>query len=303
MADDPVAIALDDKKPTDKDKLMFKQSPPKKYVDAQDENSIPLQAANPHEDDDEDKANDNANIDVQLGDDDMTNIAQPDNTADQFYTAKAHRLRRVYHVTTFAIAPIIYFWCFPYIADGIGITVPKILSFLILLSMVLEYIRIKRRFIIFGMREYERDHICAQSWGTISTLIVFLLAFPRTYSIAPAIEVDANGRSTGSEAFACFGQIAIPIVWSLGIGDPLLGELKKYARAGQIAWWTMYVIADVVLTVIWVLCTLWCGTPWWLAIVIPPIAIIAEKPSLPHIDDNGLMLLIPLLFTLLLEPW
>ena len=88
-----------------------------------------------------------------------------------------------------------------------------------------------------------------------------------------------------------------------GIGDPLLGELKHRVRSKKMKAWQMYFIANFVLMVIWILCFLWCGTPWWLAIIIPPIAIIAEKPSIPHIDDNGLMLLVPLLFTLIFEPW
>merc|ERR1712204_99505 len=144
-------------------------------------------------------------------------------------------------------------------------------------------------------------HISAQSWGTCSSLIVFLLAFPRTYSIQPIIVADANGNSKGSEAFACFGQISIPLIWTLGFGDPLLGELKKLVRDGRIikSKWIMWCIVYCVLFVVWMLCWLWCGTPWYLAIIIPPIAIMAEAPSIPHIDDNGLMLLVPLVFTLL----
>ena len=83
---------------------------------------------------------------------------------DTFYTAKAHMARRIYHVIIFTIAPILYLWTAQEIADGINVSVPKILSFLILLAIIIEFIRIKKRWIIFGMREYERDHICAQAW-------------------------------------------------------------------------------------------------------------------------------------------
>eukprot|EP01083_Nonionella_stella_P120457 360996_1 len=143
----------------------------------------------------------NSNSGIQLSPPNAnTNNNNTENTTqpkDEFYTANAHRARRIYHVCIFAVTPIVYLWTAQAIADGIGITVPKILSFLILLAIIIEFIRLKKRFIIFGMREYERDHISAQSWGTISALIVLLLAFPRTYSIAPVILTDANGKSKG----------------------------------------------------------------------------------------------------------
>eukprot|EP01084_Bolivina_argentea_P158948 276850_1 len=229
-----------------------------------------------------------------------TNVDPPQ---QDVYTPMAHLMRRVYHVITFSIIPILYLWVCPPVADAIGVSVSKILSFLILCAIVFEIIRLKKRWIIFGCREYERDHVSAQTWGTVSFLITCLLAFPRTYSISPVIVTDANGSTTGSEASACFGQIIIPLSWTLGFGDPLLGELKKLVRNDVIKAWQMYLLADIVLFIVWIMCFLWCGTPWWLSIIIPPIAILAEKPAIPHIDDNGLMFLVPLLFTLLFEPW
>lgn len=127
---------------------------------------------------------------------------------DTFYTHRAHILRRTYHVVMFTLLPIFYLWTAKPISDALDISTSKILSFIIVLQIILEYIRIQKRFIIYGQREYERDHICAQAWGTIASCIVFLIAFPRTYSIAPVIVYDENNRQTGSEAYACFGQIS-----------------------------------------------------------------------------------------------
>ena len=231
------------------------------------------------------------------------NVKPDKSPKDEFYTTAAHRARRIYHVFTFTAGPILYFWAAQWISDGVGVSTPKILSFLIAFLLLLECIRLYKGWIIWGMREYERTHISAQSWGSISVLIVFLLAFPRTYSIGPVIDSLDSGESTGSEAFACFGQVAIPIIWSLGFGDPLLGELKGLVRGNKMSPWMMYLIAECALLIIWICCFLWCGTPWFLAVIMPPIAIMAERPSIPHIDDNGLMLLVPLLFSLILEPW
>ena len=198
-------------KPTEK--LVSDDENPTKYTNPDPNTNISSSSNNNN-----DKAND---VQIQLSNNEDDSILTQDKPEekkeDEFYSAKAHLLRRTYHVIIFTIFPIIYLWLVKIIADGIGIEVPKILSFFILLQMCLEAIRLKKRWIMFGQREYERDHICAQTWGTVGTLIVLLLAFPRTYSIAPVITTDANGKETGSEAFACFGQIAIPIIWSLGI--------------------------------------------------------------------------------------
>lgn len=209
-------------------------------------------------------------------------------------------MRRVYHVTTFTVLPVLYYLVIDDIADGMNVSAPKILSVIILLAIVCEFIRIKKRWIVFGMREYERDHISAQTWGTVSMCLVLLLAFPRQYGVGTIEEFTVKSNDA---KLACYGQIGIPIIWTLGIGDPLLGELKKFARTNVMTWRTVYLIAWAVLVIVWILCWLWCDTPWWLIIIMPPISIAAEKPSIPHIDDNGLMLLIPLLLSILLESW
>eukprot|EP01083_Nonionella_stella_P120456 360995_1 len=83
----------------------------------------------------------NSNSGIQLSPPNAnTNNNNTENTTqpkDEFYTANAHRARRIYHVCIFAVTPIVYLWTAQAIADGIGITVPKILSFLILLSTLI----------------------------------------------------------------------------------------------------------------------------------------------------------------------
>ena len=209
-------------------------------------------------------------------------------------------MRRIYHVGCFTFIPIIYFLWIDDISNGLNIHASKILSFIIIISIFCEYIRKRKGWIVFGMREYERNHICANAWGAISSALVLLLAYPRKYSIGPINKFKTINKSAN---FACNAQIAIPIIWTLGFGDPLLGELKILARKDIITWKQVYIIAWFVIFLVWLLCWLWCDTPWYLMIIMPPIAILAEKPSIPHIDDNGLMLLVPLLVAILLEPW
>jgi hypothetical protein len=211
---------------------------------------------------------------------------------------KAHIFRRVYHVCVFTLIAPLFYWYFDDVADAMNISVPKLLSIIIIVQIIAEAVRIHFGFIIFGMREYERKQVCAQAWGTVSTCIVFLLAYPRAYSISPAFYPDRDD-TTYNQRHACYAQVGLPIVWSLGFGDPLIGELKRLGFDAK----QRSVIACAVLICVYVISALWCGTAWWLAIIIPPIAIAAEYPSLKVIDDNGMMLLVPLLVTLVLEPW
>ncbi|ETO25082.1 hypothetical protein RFI_12062 [Reticulomyxa filosa] len=212
---------------------------------------------------------------------------------------KAHIVRRVYHVTVFALIPWIFFWYFHSICESIGINVSKALSIVILVQIVLEAVRIKYGVIIFGQREYERKQVCAQAWGTISTCIVLMLAYPRAFSIKPMFTSSTLHSKNNSKTYACYAQIALPIIWGLGFGDPLIGELKRLGVSLKLR----SAIAILVLMVIYLIAFLWCGTPFWLMFILPPIAVAAEYPKLTFIDDNAMMLLVPLLFSLLLEPW
>jgi len=177
--------------------------------------------------------------------------------------------------------------------------VSKGLSFIILVQIIVEAIRIRFGIIIFGQREYERNQVCAQAWGLISMCVVLMLAYPRAFSIDPVFTDTPSTDRKDSQTFACYAQLAMPIIWGLGFGDPLIGELKRFGVGLK----ARSAIAIAVLMFVYLMTFLWCGTPFWLMFILPPIAVAAEYPKLSYIDDNAMMLLVPLLFSLLLEPW
>ena len=93
----------------------------------------------------------------------------------------------------FACLPVLFYWYFKDITEAMHVSVSKALSVVIIFTMGLEALRIKQGVIIFGMREYERKQVSAQAWGTISTCVVFYLAYPRAYSISPVFKKDTSG--------------------------------------------------------------------------------------------------------------
>lgn len=94
-------------------------------------------------------------------------------------------------------------------------------------------------------------------------------------------------------------KFAIPIITAYAIGDPLLGELRETSLSK--IW--IAVIGVAVITGIWCFCSVWLGTPLWLAFIMGPITVAAEWPCLKWIDDNALMQLVPLLIIRVANHW
>lgn len=198
---------------------------------------------------------------------------------------KAHIFRRVYHVIIISIVPWLYYWYFDGLSDAWGISAAKLLSIVIIVQMVGEALRIWKGFVCFGLRTYEAKQISAQAWGTCGMCLVFLMA-PYRYP----------GGSNSVEDMAFIG---LPITWGLAFIDPLVGELKNAGLSVK----ARSAVATVVDFFIWLICYFWLGTPWFLCLILPPISIAAEYPSLKAIDDNGMMLLVPLVACLILQPF
>ena len=92
---------------------------------------------------------------------------------------------------------------------------------------------------------------------------------------------------------------AWPLIASLALGDPLMGELRRKDVADQ----QVMIYATLLLLAIWLVSSFQFGTPVWLCILLAPVCMISEWPRLRYIDDNATMLLIPLALVLLLEPF
>ena len=193
---------------------------------------------------------------------------------------RGHVLRRITHLSMM-ILPFIYYWYGNQIAEQ----VTKIIEIetsregvvLIALSLlvIIEVIRLFFGIAILGQRTYEKRQISALAWGGISVCLCFLFAPLGGYK----------------EAY-----IGLPIIFTISIVDPLLGEARRIFESDKL----VILLAFIVGFLIWILSSLLLQTPMWLSLIMPPLAIASEWPSLKYIDDNATMILIPLIFSLLL---
>lgn len=172
----------------------------------------------------------------------------------------AHWVRRLIHISI-AVIPFIYY-------DWISLSFSQIIARdIVIVAMgviaILEWIRLHFRFIAFAQREHETTHISSFAWTGLSLSLVLLLS--------PSV------------------SFAIPIILSCALVDPVLGELRS-----TISKPLLFLIATIAVILIWLACALHYQTPIWLAFLMGPMTVAAEWPVLKWIDDNALMMLVPL---------
>lgn len=183
---------------------------------------------------------------------------------------KGHLLRRGVHVSVAAL-PIIYYYLGSDIVALLRISMPMLVLSFVAFIVLLEILRLVFGWRIFGQRQHEAKQISSFAWGTVTIGIVLLFSPGRQY--------------------------AIPIIWSCAFIDPLLGEL----RALNMRPLFVFAIGVVAVMLIWLIATGWLGTPWCWILLMGPVTILAEWPTLPWLDDNALMQLVPLVLVLLLK--
>ncbi|MFT7463929.1 MAG: hypothetical protein ACI9EF_002277 [Pseudohongiellaceae bacterium] len=189
---------------------------------------------------------------------------------------RGHLARRVFHVSMAAI-PVLWYWHVGSLEEALGQSRQTLLGWTLSILVVLEFLRISRGITVFGQRNYEARQFSAMGWGSVSV--------GATLYFAPALGVQ--GAAMG-----------LPIIWSLAIVDPLLGELRRAGKPNG------FVFAAGVATTaaIWVCSGLWLGAPLWLAAIMAPLTVAAEWPRIRWIDDNATMTLVPLVAALALAP-
>lgn len=179
----------------------------------------------------------------------------------------AHIARRFFHVAMLAV-PFFYYYFLTHLAPQ------KILRLMILAFIffvfLFEKLRIRMRLVLFGQRLHEATHISAFAWTMLSIGIILFFA--------PV-------------------HFAIPIVASCALVDPLLGEMRLHHINKKL----IIMVGIFVAMLIWFLCAWIYHFPMWYGIIIAPITVAAEWPVLKWIDDNALMLLVPLVVVFLLR--
>jgi len=204
-----------------------------------------------------------------------------------------HICRRCCHVLISCLSPLLFFGLPALAASVPGMDAElsplKLVSILAAINLVVELVRLKCGILNYGQRTYEKNILSAQFWGGMGICLV-LLGSPR--------RPDFPGESGVFQHRIWIGG---PIMWSMGIVDPLIGELKSRGFSLK----DRSLVGCLLCAAIFAICTLkGLGTPWWFCLVYPPIIVFAEfAGGVVRIDDNGLMLIVPLLMTYVFLPW
>lgn len=181
---------------------------------------------------------------------------------------EGHLLRRVIHISV-GIIPFIYYWYGNTILSWLHIRIQTLIIAMIIIVALMEGVRLSRNWIIFGQRQYESKTISSIAWTFVSVGLVVLF----TPKIGP------HGAGYG-----------VPLIWSLCLGDPIMGE----ARILNLPTYIVIISGLIIVSLVWLLSAYFLGAPWWIIPLIVPITVLSELINLSWIDDNATMLLIPL---------
>ena len=191
---------------------------------------------------------------------------------------RGHIFRRLIHIAMMII-PFLYYWNGTNISNFFFELEPKqFVSVVAFTFLLIEIVRLRMGFVVFGQRDYESEQISAFFWGGSSVCLVLILS--------PEVGIQNSA----------FG---FPLILGLTLIDPLMGELRRANWSSR----NVIVIAYIGTILIWIFCHYFLGTPLLIAPFIAAIVVASEWPRLTWIDDNATMLLIPLSFVLFLEPF
>lgn len=172
-----------------------------------------------------------------------------------------HLFRRVFHL----ISPIFlgYYWIPDPLPNGVHREALLILFFGT--AVMVEVARIALRIPLFGMRTYEADRMSAYAWGAIG-LVFALLFFPMV--------------------------LVIPVFCGMAWIDPLCAWSR---RAKTYPWVPAIAYAGVFAGLLLAERTLSPLEVSAFTAIAAPLALIAEYPDFPRVDDDFLMTIVPLL--------
>lgn len=175
-----------------------------------------------------------------------------------------HYFRRIFHLC----APLfLVYYLIPKDTWGLGLSREESLIIVFFLVMIFEAIRLGTGRVFFGIREYERTRPSAFAWAAIAITMAFLF-FPPIFVICAVV--------------------------GMGWTDPLIGELRRHwKRAYPILPMTVYFLIIIGCL------TLFSDIPLlvqlFLASLTTTVAILVEYPQFKYVDDDFLMLVIPLM--------
>ena len=182
-----------------------------------------------------------------------------------------HVLRRMIHLAIAGI-PWLYFTQGESISELFSIEPIQLVSLVVIALVVFEAFRLKIGFTVFGQRDYEAKQVSALAWGGVAIGIALLALREPEY--------------------------AYPLIVSLALGDPILGELRRKEFDIKI----VVGVTTLALFVVWISYAIIFDSSLIIAILLPGVCVAAEYPRLRWIDDNATMIFIPLMLLLVLIP-
>jgi hypothetical protein len=183
-----------------------------------------------------------------------------------------------------AAIPLVYYTRGDDIAGYFSVGLDELVSYVFLMILVIETVRLRFGIVIVGQREYESKQISALAWGAFAVCLTLLIT-----------DMEPFSSGTGIKS----GIYGIPLIFGLTFVDPLMGEIKRQKQDMRLAITTGLAVSFV----IWVGCSFWLGTPLWICILLAPLTVLGELPRVKYIDDNATMILFPLAALLMLSPF
>lgn len=173
-----------------------------------------------------------------------------------------HWFRRGFHLC----APLFLLY---YLVPGriLGIVSKELILLLaLLIVLIFEAVRLRTGWVFFGLRGYESKQLSAFAWAGIGLTIAFLF-FPQIFVIC--------------------------VVIGMGWTDPLIGELRRRWKKGYPAI-PLVQYFFIVLVCLSLFSEMDIFLRMFLAGLGSVVAITVERPRIRYIDDDFLMMVIPL---------
>ena len=192
-----------------------------------------------------------------------------------------HIFRRFTHVIM-CLIPILYYTKGDQLSDFFSMEPNQFVTYCLLILILLEIVRLYFGIIIVGQREYEAKQVSALAWGAFAVCLALIIS-------------PESKNFEGMES----GLYAAPLIWGLTFVDPIMGEIKRSKRGIKAAIFGGLITSYV----IWLSSTYFLGTPFIASIILAPMTVLGELPTVRWIDDNATMILLPLTILLLIEPF
>lgn len=192
-----------------------------------------------------------------------------------------HIFRRFTHVIM-CLIPFLYYTRGEQLSKLVSMNPNQFVICCLLILISLELIRLYFGIIIVGQREYEAKQISALAWGAFAVCLALIFS-------------PESKNFDGMES----GLYAAPLIWGLTFVDPIMGEIKRSKKGIKFA-----IIGGLITSyIIWFSSSYFLGTPILASLILAPLTVIGELPTVKWIDDNATMVLLPLAILLIIEPF